>query len=102
MIEMRESAKSAGYCISTRMLDFVQNTPEGCFQKRFIVSTSSKDRGTFDIVDLGLSSDTDLYGLNRQRDPVPLTTETNNRRTWWIYRGKFYWEDFSAREVAKK
>ena len=36
------------------------------------------------------------------KDPVPLTTETKSGRTWWIYRGKFYWEDFSAREVFEK
>ena len=36
------------------------------------------------------------------KNPVPLTAVGTNDRTWWIYRGKFYWEDFSAREVVKK
>ena len=36
------------------------------------------------------------------KDPIPLIAETTSGRTWWMYRGKFYWEDFSAREVIER
>ena len=35
----------------------------------------------------------------QQKDPIPLTTDSKSGRTWWMFRGQIYWEDFSAREL---
>ena len=39
--------------------------------------------------------------LTTQRQmPVPLTTDYNSGRTWWMFQDTFYWEDYSKSEIV--
>ena len=39
--------------------------------------------------------------LKTQREkPVPLTTDYNGGRTWWMFQDTFYWEDYSTSEIV--
>ena len=53
-------------------------------------------------IEVGFSNSQHEEILKRQQwEPVKLATEARSRRTWWLFRDEFYWEDegYGERDV---
>ena len=46
-------------------------------------------------------ADANALLLRQQENPVPMLADEASRRTWWLFRDEFYWEDdgYDEREV---